>query len=141
MSASKKLATTPEKYGLMLVRLTVAAVFIMHGYQNLFGTTAGARRFIPGMGTGKECHACGIRRVEHRIAVRRVLALGLFTRIAAIPVVGCMIFFLVQTQWPHAIAGVTPSHEYVVLLGMAALALLLSGPGAMAGDNLRSGRK
>jgi putative oxidoreductase len=141
MSVAKKMSGTPEKYGLLLVRLAVGLVFVLHGYEKLFVSLGGSASLFAGWGLGKHATMAAYVASSVEFGCGILLVLGLFTRLAAVPVVAGMVLFIVQTRWPHALSGVAESHEYAVLLGAAALALLLSGPGAVAADNMRGKRK
>jgi len=142
-SAAKRLGGS-EKFGILLVRLVVGAVFIMHGYQKLFVWTMSAAD-----GTVSKFHSMGFGGYSApaawtaaiaEFACGILLVLGLFTRLAAIPILVTMAVAIVQVHLSHGFYSMAGGFEYPLTLGVGALALLLSGSGALGLDNLRGGR-
>lgn len=124
-------------FGLLLIRVMVGVVFMFHGSQKLFGWFEG-----PGMAgfTGAiESMEMPMPKVAAYAAACAeffgglALLLGLFTRIAAIPVV---ITMLVAAFKVHG-AAFSLQHqgmEYALTLGVVAAALALTGAGRYSID-------
>ena len=142
MFSAKRWAKTdalfPEKLGIALVRIMVGAVFVMHGYQKWFvwkpaGTVAG----FQGMGFPP---TAAYAAMTAELLCGTLLVLGLFTRLAAIPIVATMAVAIIEVHLPNGFFLVDKSHgyEYALTLGVAALGLLLAGPGTLSVDSLLS---
>jgi putative oxidoreductase len=139
MAASKRWAATvggsPERFGIALVRIIVGVVFVMHGYQKWFVyKPAGTVNAFHGMGFPP---AAAYAAMTAELVCGSLLVLGLFTRLAAIPIVITMAVAVIQVHLPHGFYLVPGGgFEYALTLGVAALGLVLAGPGSPAIDNL-----
>jgi putative oxidoreductase len=142
--AAKRWAATvggsPEQFGIALVRIMVGIVFVMHGYQKWFtnGPTNTVNMFssmgIPPAGA----YAAMIA----ELGCGALLVLGLFTRLAAIPIVVTMAVAVIKVHLPNGFFLYPKmGFEYALTLGVAALGIVLAGPGAPAADNLLSGKR
>lgn len=142
MISGKRWATTsgaiPEKLGIALVRIMVGVVFVMHGYQKWFVfKPEGTVGFFHSIGLPPAA-AYAAMTVELGCGV--LLVLGLFTRLAAIPIMVTMTVAILQVHLPNGffLKDKTPGFEYALTLGVAALGLLLAGPGTLSVDSLLS---
>ncbi len=142
--AAKRWAATvggsPEKFGIALVRIMVGAVFVMHGYQKWFvngpsGTVHGfASMGIPAAGAYAAMTA--------ELGCGALLILGLFTRLAAIPIIVTMAVAILKVHLSNGFFLIPGGgYEYALTLGVAALGILLAGPGSPAADNLIAGKR
>lgn len=122
-----------QSWGIALLRIAVGVVFLVHGSQKLFiygfGGVAGA---MAQMGIPLP----GISAVLVTLAEflgGACLLLGLFTRIAAVPLAVTMIVALAKV---HLKGGffLPNGFEYVLVLLAANIGLVLSGSGALALD-------
>ncbi len=120
--------------GLSLLRAVVGLVFLAHGYQKFFlfgigGVTASfAQIGIPAP------HLSAFLAASAELLGGTALLLGLFTRVAAVPVAFTMIVAILQVHWKggfFAPQGV----EYPLTLLVANIALVVAGGGAFALDN------
>ena len=143
--------TTPARHApsrlrdsVILVRLIVGAVFLSEGIQKfLFADALGVGRFLRIGIPLPEFSAPFVAVVE--IVCGMLILLGLFTRLAAIPLVIDMLVALLTTKLPILLSKGfwAMAHEartdWSMLLG--ATFLLLVGGGRWAIDELRSGAK
>ena len=131
---SSTVASVPEKFGIMLVRLVVGAVFIMHGYQKWF--TNGPSNTVKAFHEHFQMPpAAAYAAMTAEFACGILLVLGLFTRLAAIPIIVVMAVAILQVHLPHGFFA-PMGYEYPLTLGIAALGLAFAGPGMVAADNL-----
>ena len=128
-----------ERMGITLVRLMVGVVFVVHGSQKWFvwhpaGTVAGFAHlgFPP---------AAAYTAMTAELLCGVLLVLGLFTRLAAIPIVITMAVAILKVHFANGFFVTNLGYEYALTLGIAALALVLAGPGMLAVDNLFAGRR
>jgi len=122
-------------YGLTLIRVIVGIVFLAHGYQKLF--TVGIGGIAAGMGQIglplPYVSATLLSLTEFLGGLALILGLG--TRLAAAPLAFAM---LVATTVAHGAGGffLPTGFEYALTLLTLNLALILTGPGAFALDNV-----
>jgi len=137
-------------YALVLVRIMVGAVFLSEGLQKfLFPTVLGPDRFSR-IGFGApELIGYGVGTIEILAGV--LLLVGLFTRFAAIPLIGIMLTALITTELPILLGhDLGPFHvrslsaygfwamahemrtDWAMLLG--SVVLLIGGSGPLALD-------
>jgi putative oxidoreductase len=126
---------TNKDLGLTLLRVIVGVVFLAHGYQKLFvwgiGGVTGA---FTQMGIPAP-HLSAYLATFAEFFGGAALLLGLFTRLAAIPVAFTMLVAILQVHLQggfYAPKGV----EYPLTLLAANIALVIAGGGAFALDNL-----
>jgi putative oxidoreductase len=126
---------TNKDLGLTLLRVILGVVFLAHGYQKLFvwgigGVTgAFAQMGIPAP------HLAAYLATFAEFFGGAALLLGLFTRLAAIPVAFTMVVAILQVHLQggfYAPKGV----EYPLTLLAANIALVIAGGGAFALDNV-----
>lgn len=126
--------------GLLLLRVTVGGTLAAHGAQKLFGWFGGGGldatgRGLEGLGfvPGRR-HALMAGLVETGGGL--LLALGLFTPLAAAIVLSVMIVAAVSVHVRQGFFITSGGFEYNLVLGIAGLALAFTGPGAFALDTL-----
>ena len=141
----QRMATTSgagaERLGLTLIRLVVGAVFIMHGYQKVSNMEATISTFHNKLGFGTNANMAAWAAAIAELGCGCLLALGLFTRLAAIPIIVVMAVAVMQVHLPHGFFAQNMGYEYALTLGVCALGLLLAGPGTLAADNFLGGKK
>jgi putative oxidoreductase len=124
-----------QQYGIALLRIIIGIVFIMHGSQKLF--TYGYQGVVGSMGQmgipAPEIAAVLIMTTE---LVGTLLLLGLFTRLAAIPIAFAMLVAIVQVHLKHGFFAGGGGYEFPLTLAVGAIALVLTGSGAWALDNV-----
>jgi len=117
---------------LLLLRCGLALVFLFHGYPKLFGKTAVFVSAFKGIGLpGYFVYIAGVIEVVGGL----MLALGLYTRLAAL----LLVFDMVAAIWRYNLGeGVYAVGEYELplVLGLAALAVATTGAGALSLDHL-----
>lgn len=124
-----------RSWGLMLLRVTVGAIFLMHGGQKLFMGFHNVAGFLASLGIPiPNVAAVILTLVEFVCGI--VLILGLLTRYAA--AILC-IDMLVALITYHAKNGffVPMGVEFPLLLLVANINLVLAGPGALGIETLR----
>ncbi|MEM7167377.1 MAG: DoxX family protein [Planctomycetota bacterium] len=138
MLATANHTTTPRStaFGLLTLRVVVATIFIMHGGQKLFVYGfEGTSQFMASTGLPlPELSAAAAIAAE--LLGGLALLFGAFTRWVTPPLAFTM---LVAAVTVHLKGGFfLPSGiEYTLILFAASIALALTGPGALAVDNLR----
>ena len=122
-------------YGLTLIRVIVGIVFLAHGSQKLFSWGIGG--VAAGMGQiGLPLPLISATLVTFtEFFGGLALILGLGTRLAAAPLAFAM---LVATTMAHGAGGffLPTGFEYALTLLVLNLAIVLTGPGAFALDNV-----
>ncbi len=127
-------------WGVAMVRIIVGVVFLMHGWQKLFvfgldGMTGAMTKMgLPAPGLS----AVLVSFTEFLGGL--LLLLGLFTRVAALPVAFAMFVAVTMVHLPagfFAPAGL----EYPLTLLVVLVALVLMGPGELALDNILAARR
>jgi putative oxidoreductase len=123
--------------GLLLIRLVVGLTLAAHGTQKLFGWFGG-----PGLeGAGKFMESIGFvpgRRSAHHAGMTEMgagslLALGLATPAAAAGLLGAMLV-AANANRANGFFVQKGGYEYTLVLGLVALGLAFTGPGALSVD-------
>lgn len=125
-----------QNVALTLLRVWVGLIFVLHGGQKLFvmGPAATAGMFakigipLPGVSVWLVIFAeffCGI-----------AVLLGLFTRLAAIPIAIDMLGAIMFVHGRHGVFAQNGGFEYPLTLLIASVVLVWAGPGPYAVDNL-----
>jgi len=131
------IVTAPD-LGLLLVRLVVGLTFAAHGAQKAFGWWAG-----PGWpGWQNAIGRMGFRpvglfatlSVGAELIGGLFLALGAFTSLAAAILAAQSTVIIVKVHAPNGFWNKSSGIEFPLLLGIAALAIGLTGPGAVSFD-------
>lgn len=122
-------------YGLTLIRVIVGIVFLAHGSQKLF--SFGIAGIAGGMGQiGLPLpYVSAVLVTFTEFLGGLALVLGLGTRLAAAPIAFAM---LIATTVAHGAGGffLPTGFEYALTLLVLNVALILTGPGAFALDNV-----
>jgi putative oxidoreductase len=143
-------------FGLLALRLALALVFVMHGAHAMFGLGAG-----PGVGPGgltataqafsqagvEPGYLMAVTAAVIQLAGGLLIGAGYITRFAAAGVLGYVMLagWKTQLMWGFFLnwgGDSTRGHglEYSIALGGALLCLLLTGPGDLSVDGLRTSR-
>lgn len=133
-----KVERTMMNWGLLLIRLALAAVFIFHGGQKLFGLFEGhglkdTTKFMENLSIpipAVSALVVGIVEFFGGIA----LGVGVLTRLFAFMLAVDMTVAILKV---HYVAfGLPSGMEFVLMLGTASLGIALIGPGRLAVDHL-----
>lgn len=126
--------------GILLLRMTVGLVLAAHGSQKVFGWFGG---YGPD-GTGQFMEALGFRPGRRHALVAGfvelvgglLLALGFLTPLAAALIVSVMVVAAVTVHWKKGFFITSGGYEYTLVLGVAALSVAFTGPGALSIDSV-----
>jgi putative oxidoreductase len=126
--------------GMLLLRLTVGLALAAHGSQKVFAWFGG---YGPD-GTGKFMEALGFRPGRrHALAAGYVelfggllLAIGFLTPLAAALIASVMVVAAVTAHWKNGFFITSGGYELNLILGVAALSIAFTGPGALSFDGL-----
>jgi putative oxidoreductase len=126
--------------GLLALRLTLAAVFLGHGAQKAFGLFGGpgftdASGFFGSLGLRPARFWTGAA-VSGELAAGLLFLLGLFTPVAGLLVLATMGVAIAKVHGPKGFFVQDGGYEYNLVLIVAAVALALTGPGALSLDHL-----
>ena len=132
-------------FGLVLLRFAVGGVFFAHGAQKVFGLWGGPgigafTRTLDGYGYGNTGVLVWVASIGEMVGGAAVV-LGLLTPLAAASLLAIAInAVLLNAHNGFFIAGPAGAGavEFDVVLGMAAAAIVLTGPGHIALDNGRT---
>lgn len=124
--------------GLLLVRLVVGLTFAAHGAQKAFGWWAGPgwvgwQNAIGRMGFRPVGLFAGLS-IGAELVGGLFLALGAFTPLAAAVLAAQSTVIIVKVHAPNGFWNKASGIEFPLTLGVAALALGLTGPGAVSFD-------
>ncbi|MCX6020402.1 MAG: DoxX family protein [Chloroflexi bacterium] len=124
--------------GLLLLRVMIGLLMAGHGAQKLFGWSGG-----PGLGglTGY-LRSLGFRPAAFwaftgalgEFGGGLLLALGLFTPLAASLIISSMLVAAFSMHWRNGLWITNGGYEYTLTTGVVAAALGLTGPGAVSLD-------
>jgi len=141
MAESTKLLIPPldRLYGRLrpltepLIRLMAGGSLAFHGYQILFGNIEGAARFFEEVGfepglvwayaVGSMEFACGI-----------CLAVGLLTRLVAVPILGFLVVAIVTYHWEFGYNWESRGIEYPLFWAIVVSHFLVHGGGRWSVD-------
>jgi len=118
-----------------LIRLVAGGSLAMHGFPILFGNTAAAARFLESVGfenalfwayiVGVIEFVCGI-----------CLAIGLLTRVVAVPIIGFLVIAILTYHWQFGFAWENRGVEYPLFWAIVVAHFLVRGGGAWSVDAL-----
>lgn len=126
--------------GILLLRMTVGLALAAHGSQKVFGWFGG---YGPD-GTGQFMEALGFRPGRrHALAAGYVelvggllLAIGFLTPLAAALIASVMVVAAATVHWKNGFFITSGGYEFNLVLGMAALSVAFTGPGALSLDSM-----
>ena len=118
-----------------LIRLVAGGALAIHGYPILFGNVAGSARLLESVGfshgvfwvyvVGLVEFVCGL-----------CLALGLLTRLVAVPIIVFLIVAIVSYHWQFGFAWQNRGYEYPLFWAIVVAHFLVHGGGAWSVDAL-----
>lgn len=127
-------------FGLLLLRMTIGLGFAAHGAQKVLGWFGGhgpdaTGQFFEAMGfrPGRR-HALAAGSIE--IVSGLLLAVGFLTPLAAALIASVMVVAAATVHWKNGFFITNGGFEYNLLLGVAALTLAFTGPGALSLDHV-----
>ena len=126
--------------GLLILRLAVGLTLVGHGAQKLFGWFGGYGL----RGTGGFLEQLGFRPGVRAALMAglteagggALLALGLFTPLAATLLIAVMLVAIVTVHLAKGFFVTNGGYEYPLILAIAALSLAVTGPGQISLDAL-----
>lgn len=126
--------------GLLALRLTLGLVFLGHGAQKAFGSfggpgLAGATGFIGSLGF-RPPRVWTALAVGGELAAGLLFVVGLLTPLAGLLVLATMVTAIVTVHAPKGFFVQNGGYEYNLVLLVAAVALVLTGPGTLSLDHL-----
>jgi len=126
--------------GLLILRLTVGLTLVAHGIQKLFGWFGG-----PGIdAVGQLFASLGFQPGRRHAQIASLaetgggllLAVGLLTPLAAAVLCSVMLVAAISVHIKKGFFVTSGGYEYTLVLGVAALTLAFTGPGALSLDAL-----
>ncbi|HKE08661.1 MAG TPA: DoxX family protein [Candidatus Acidoferrum sp.] len=127
-----KFLDTLQPLGLAVLRLALALIFVFHGYPKLVRADAGMHAFF--VQHGFPAYFVGLAGILE-CAGAGLLAIGLFTRPAALLLAIEMGIVIWKVKFSHGVMGVG-EYQFELALGAACLALATLGAGALSADAL-----
>jgi putative oxidoreductase len=126
-------------WGIALLLVVVGFAFFMHGQQKLFQMgVGGVSGFFASLGIpAPEVAAVAVSLVETVGGL--ALILGVATRLVGLLLATDMLVAMLVVHRPNGFYAGDGGVELVLVLGAAALALAITGPGALALDHLLPG--
>jgi putative oxidoreductase len=126
--------------GLLLLRLTLGAVFLAHGAQKAFGSFGGpgfegASGFIGSLGF-RPARLWTAVAVGGELVAGLLFVLGLLTPLAGVLVLATMAVAIAKVHGPKGFFAQNGGFEYNLVLIIAAVAVAAVGPGAFSLDHL-----
>jgi putative oxidoreductase len=122
-------------WGLALLRIVVGLTFFMHGQQKLFEMgVGGVGGFFDSLGIPAPALAAVVVSLVETVG-GLALILGALTRVAGVLLAIDMLVALLVVHRANGFYAGNGGIELVLVLGAAALALAITGPGALALDN------
>lgn len=123
-------------WGATVLRAVVGLIFLAHGAQKLFGMGfGGVAGMMEGLGLPAPALAAGVLILVELVG-GAALVLGLFTRLAAVPLAVSMLVATLMVHLPNGFYASSGGIEFTLLLTAACLALAMTGPGKAALDRI-----
>lgn len=126
--------------GILLLRVTVGLTLAAHGSQKIFGWFGGygpdaTGQFMEGLGfrPGRR-HALAAGYVEFVGGL--LLAIGFLTPLAAALIASVMVVAAATVHWKNGFFAASGGYEFNLVIGVAALAVAFTGPGALSLDSI-----
>lgn len=124
--------------GQLVLRLVVGLTLAAHGTQKLFGWfggygLAGTGGFLEKLGFYPGRRAAFMAGFAETVG-GLLLALGAGTPLAATLVVGVMLVAIVTVHWTKGFFNPNGGYEYPMVLAVAALSVVVTGPGRISVD-------
>lgn len=139
MNVSPRTAETLWPWGITLLRVVAGIVFFMHGQQKLFTMGIdGVSGFFGSLGIPVPQLAAIVVSLLETVG-GLALIIGVLTRVVGVLLAGDMLVALFLVHQPNGFFVGDGGIELVFLLAGVALALVLTGPGALALDSLLPG--
>ena len=124
------------RWGPTLLRVVVGLIALAHGTQKLFGEGFdGVAVMMDGLGVPAPALAA-VALVLTEVVGGAALILGLFTRLAAVPLAFSMLVATVLVHLPNGFFSSSGGVEFTLLLTVACVALALTGPGKASLDRV-----
>ncbi len=127
-----KFLNSLQPVGLAILRVSLALIFVFHGYPKLVRADAGMREFF--MSHGFPGYFVGLAGILECIG-GGLLVIGLFTRPVALLLAAEMGMVIWRVKSAHGLMGVN-DYQFELALGAACLALATVGAGAVSMDHL-----
>jgi len=127
-----KFLRTFEPLSLLALRLALALIFVYHGYPKLAHPTEQMREFFTSHGF--PAYFVGLAGIIECFGAL-LLAIGLFTRPAALVLVGEMIVAIAKVHSAHGLIAVK-DYEFPLTLAAACLVLATVGAGLVSADHV-----
>jgi putative oxidoreductase len=126
----------PADAALLLVRLVLGAVMVVHGWNHWRGGggITGTAGWFAGLGLRRPRLQAWLS-VWTEIGAGALLAVGLFTPLACAAVLSVMLVAGLLAHRPHGFFVFKEGYEYVLVLGVLAVALGVWGAGEYAVDS------
>lgn len=121
-------------FGLLIIRLALAAVFIYHGYGKITDIPGTAKMFHEGLGIPLPMLSATLAALAE-FGGGILLAVGLLTRLATIPMAFTMCVAVFHVHW-GTFSVRDGGIEFAMTLGLFLIALGLLGPGRFSLDHL-----
>ncbi|WP_019873794.1 DoxX family protein [Sporichthya polymorpha] len=123
-------------FALLLVRVTLGVVMILHGKNHLWGAggVEGTARWFASLGF-KPAKVHALMSGWGELAAGAALILGFFTPFACASVIGTMCVAGWAAHRPNGFFIFRDGYEYVLVIGVVALALGILGPGGISLDS------
>jgi putative oxidoreductase len=136
MKTNVRIGQSVWPWGIALLQIVVGIIFVMHGQQKLLEMgVGGVAGFFASLGVpAPQVAAVVVSLLETVGGV--TLILGVLTRLFGLLLTGDVFVAMLLVHRPNGFFVGNGGVELVLLLGTAALALALTGPGALALDNL-----
>lgn len=116
-----------------LIRIVAGGSLAIHGYQILFGNTGAAAKFLESTGFANGLFwAYVVGAVE--LVCGLCLALGLLTRLVAVPIIGFLVIAIVTYHWQFGFNWENRGIEYPLFWSIVVFHFLVRGGGAWSLD-------